>query len=294
MNDEEAARGKGVEASRGDGTQAGRRAAGLRHRNRLPTVEVVNGARTEDERLLRSPKGLPSVGPATPDEAWRVFRIMGEFVEGFETLSQLGPAISIFGSARVSEGESSYEACRETARLLGEAGFGIITGGGPGIMEAANRGAQEGGAPSVGCNIELPFEQDSNPWLDVDIRFRYFFVRKTMFLKYAQGFVIFPGGFGTMDELFESLTLIQTGKVHNFPVVLFGRDYWGGLLEWLTGTMLERGKISTDDLAHFIVTDDPEEVRRHVMALVPEPPTGALEGGVEPPQSVATKARQVL
>jgi len=281
---------EGAKASQGEAGEEGNRAASLRRQNRLPTLESLNGACTEDERLLRSPTELPPVGAGTAGEAWRVFRIMGEFVEGFETLARLGPAISIFGSARVSEGESSYEACRETARLLGEAGFGIITGGGPGIMEAANRGAQEGGAPSVGCNIELPFEQDANPWLDVDIRFRYFFVRKTMFLKYAQGFVIFPGGFGTMDELFEALTLIQTGKVHNFPVVLFGRDYWGGLLEWLTGTMLERGKISPDDLAHFIVTDDPEEVRRHVMARVPESPTGAWEGGVEPPQSVATKA----
>jgi len=279
------------EAGEGEGGSQG---ANQRRRSRLPTVEAANGACTEDERLLRSPTELPSAGSATAGEAWRVFRIMGEFVEGFETLAQLGPAISIFGSARVSAGESSYEACRETARLLGEAGFGIITGGGPGIMEAANRGAQESGAPSVGCNIELPFEQDANPWLDVDIRFRYFFVRKTMFLKYAQGFVIFPGGFGTMDELFEALTLIQTGKVHNFPIVLFGSDYWEGLLVWLRGTMLERGKISPDDLDHFIVTDDPVEVRRHVMARVPEPPTGAWDGGVQPPQSVATKARQVL
>ena len=287
-------KGEGAEAAPDKVSKAGPRAAKLRRENRLPTLESLNGACTEDERLLRSPAELPPAGPPTSGEAWRVFRIMGEFVEGFETLARLGPAISIFGSARVSEGDSSYEACRETARLLGEAGFGIITGGGPGIMEAANRGAREAGAPSVGCNIELPFEQGSNPWLDVDIRFRYFFVRKTMFLKYAQGFVIFPGGFGTMDELFEALTLIQTGKVHNFPVVVFGTDYWGGLMDWLTGTMLERGKISPEDLAHFIVTDDPEEVRRHVMARVPAPLAGTLEGGGEPPQSVATKAQQVL
>jgi len=280
--------------SRARGSEAGGRAARQRRSDRLPTIESVNGASTEDERLLRSPTEFPPSGSATAGEAWRVFRIMGEFVEGFETLARLGPAVSIFGSARVSEGDPSWESCRDTARLLGEAGFGIITGGGPGIMEAANRGAREAGAPSVGCNIELPFEQSSNAWLDVDIRFRYFFVRKTMFLKYAQGFVIFPGGFGTMDELFEALTLIQTGKVHNFPVVLFGTDYWAGLMEWLKGTMLERGKISPEDLAHFIVTDDPEEVRRHVIAQVPEPPGGPREGGVEPSQSVATKARQVL
>jgi len=275
MTDKGDGKGGATWGARAEGSDLGGRAASQRRRGRLPTGESVNGARTEDERLLRSPTEISPTGPATAAEAWRVFRIMGEFVEGFETLAQLGPAVSVFGSARVAPGELSYEACRETARLLGEAGFGIVTGGGPGIMEAANRGARDAGAPSVGCNIELPFEQESNPWLDVDIRFRYFFVRKTMFLKYAQGFVIFPGGFGTMDELFESLTLIQTGKVHNFPVVLFGTDYWGGLIEWLKGTMLERGKIGPEDLSHFMVTDDPEEVRRHVIAHVPEPPAGA-------------------
>jgi uncharacterized protein (TIGR00730 family) len=195
-------------------------------------------------------------------DSWRVFRIMGEFVAGFDALSQVGPAISIFGSARTLPGDPQYEVCRRTARLLGEAGFSIITGGGPGIMEAANRGAREAGALSVGCNIELPFEQESNPYLDVGIDFRYFFVRKTMFVKYACGFVIFPGGFGTLDELFEALTLIQTGKVHDFPVVLFGTSYWKGLVDWVRDTLDVEGKISPGDLELLRLTDDPEEVVR--------------------------------
>ena len=159
---------------------------------------------TQDERLLERVEDLQAMGM----DAWRIFRIMGEFVEGFEEMSEIGPAVSIFGSARANSGTPMYQECVETARLLGEAGFAIITGGGPGMMEAANRGAKEGGATSVGCNIELPFEQESNDFIDVSIDFRYFFVRKTMFVKYAEAFVIFPGGFGTMDELFESLTLI--------------------------------------------------------------------------------------
>jgi uncharacterized protein (TIGR00730 family) len=198
-------------------------------------------------------------------DGWRVFRIMGEFVEGFDTLSQLGPAVSIFGSARVLPTDPHYVACRETSRLLAEAGFGIITGGGPGIMEAANRGAVDGGGRSVGCNIELPFEQGTNPYVQTAINFRYFFVRKTMFVKYAQGFVIFPGGFGTMDELFEALTLIQTEKVKDFPVVLFGSDYWKGLLDWLRGTMQGEGKISPGDVDLMCVTDDPAEVVGHLI-----------------------------
>ncbi|MGD8319576.1 MAG: TIGR00730 family Rossman fold protein, partial [Gemmatimonadota bacterium] len=184
---------------------------------------------TEDERLLESVEELETIGK----DAWRIFRIMGEFVEGFEEMTKVGPAVSIFGSARVRPENPQYAMCVETAKLLGEAGFGIITGGGPGIMEAANKGAKEAGALSVGCNIELPFEQHSNEFVDLAIDFRYFFVRKTMFVKYAQAFVIFPGGYGTMDELFESLTLIQTGKVRHFPLVLMGKDYWEGLVTWL-------------------------------------------------------------
>jgi uncharacterized protein (TIGR00730 family) len=209
-----------------------------------------------------------------------VLRIMGEFVEGFDTLAELGPAISIFGSARVKADDPMYSATVETARLLGEAGYAIITGGGPGIMEAGNRGAQEGGVPSIGLNIELPFEQGSNQYVDMPIDFRYFFVRKTMFVKYAQAFVIFPGGFGTMDELFESLTLIQTGKVKIFPVILYSSAFWGGLLDWLRATMLAEGKISPADLDLLMVADSPEQVRDLIVqCLHDDGQRGAQEAG---------------
>ncbi len=221
---------------------------------------------TEDERFLQSTvdelqeRGLFRGGK----ESWRVFRIMGEFVEGFDELSSLGPCVSVFGSARLTQTDPVYDRCVETVRLLGEAGYGIITGGGPGIMEAANRGAPEAGRPSVGCNIELPFEQGSNPYVDIAIDFRYFFVRKTMFVKYAEAFVIFPGGFGTMDELFEALTLIQTGKVANFPVVLFGSHYWSGLMDWMRESLVGEGKIKAEDLDLLFVTDSPDEAVNHV------------------------------
>jgi uncharacterized protein (TIGR00730 family) len=221
---------------------------------------------TEDERLLESVEALETIGR----DAWRIFRIMGEFVEGFEEMTNVGRAVSIFGSARVKEGHPQYKTCVETARLLGEVGFGIITGGGPGIMEAANRGAREAGARSVGCNIELPFEQGTNKYVDLSIDFRYFFVRKTMFMKYAQAFVIFPGGFGTMDELFEALTLIQTGKVRDFPVVLVGKEYWGGLVEWIRDRMAAEGKIAPKDLDLVLLTDDPVEVRDHIVSRFQE------------------------
>lgn len=230
---------------------------------------------TEDERFLKGPvdpEAQVDAG-AMGGDAWRVFRIMGEFVGGFDTLSRVGPAVSIFGSARTLPSDPQYQVCQKTARLLGEAGFSIITGGGPGIMEAANRGAREAGAPSIGCNIELPFEQGMNPFVDVGVDFRYFFVRKTMFVKYAQGFVIFPGGFGTMDELFEALTLIQTSKVKNFPVVLFDSEYWKGLLEWLRRTMEHEGKISGGDLDLLVVTDDPAEVVRVLKDSMDRPAT---------------------
>lgn len=216
------------------------------------------GKSTQDEQLLsRSPEALPSF---TETDTWRVLRIMGEFVEGFDTLAQLGPAVTLFGSARVRAGNPQYEAAVEVARLLGEAGYAIITGGGPGIMEAGNRGANQAQAPSIGLNIELPFEQGSNRFVEVPIDFHYFFVRKTMFVKYAQAFVIFPGGFGTMDELFESLTLIQTGKIQNFPVILFDSNYWDGLLSWLDEVMLSERKIGGQDLELLKVTDSPAEV----------------------------------
>ncbi len=216
---------------------------------------------TEDERLLESVDELGTIGK----DAWRIFRIMGEFVEGFDTMSKVGRAVSIFGSARVKPDHPQYLACVETARMLGEAGFSIITGGGPGIMEAGNKGAREAGAPSIGCNIELPFEQHTNPYVDHGIDFRYFFVRKMMFLKYAQAFVIFPGGYGTMDELFEALTLIQTGKVRHFPVVLVGSAYWGGLWDWMRDTMATEGNIGPKDLDLLLLTDDPKEVCDHIV-----------------------------
>jgi uncharacterized protein (TIGR00730 family) len=192
---------------------------------------------------------------------------MGEFVEGFDEMSEIGTAVSIFGSARVRPQDPMYRRCVETARLLGEAGYAIITGGGPGMMEAANKGAREAGAISVGCNIELPFEQKGNDFVDVSIDFRYFFVRKMMFVKYATGFVIFPGGFGTMDELFEALTLIQTNTVLDFPVVLFGSEYWKGLMDWIRNTMAVEGKIAVEDLGLILVTDDPVEVRDHIVRV---------------------------
>jgi uncharacterized protein (TIGR00730 family) len=230
--------------------------------NRELNVSSRTGGPTEDERLLDYG---PSPVDFTHSDPWRVFRIMGEFVEGFDTLAKIGRAVSVFGSARVPPGHEQYLQAEETARLLVDAGFAVITGGGPGIMEAANKGAREAGGLSIGCNIELPFEQGTNQYVEVSINFRYFFVRKTMFVKYSEAFIIFPGGFGTMDELFEALTLIQTGKIRNFPVVLFGRAYWSGMLAWIRETMLEEGKVSNDDLDLLVVTDSPEEAVRVIL-----------------------------
>ena len=210
--------------------------------------------RTEDQELLRS---HPEVEFRETD-TWRTLRILGEFVEGFDALADIGPAVTIFGSARVGRRNRYYGAARRVAEALARRGFAIITGGGPGIMEAANRGAKDGGGLSIGCNIELPFEQGLNEYVDLGMEFRYFFVRKTMFVKYAEGFVIFPGGFGTLDELFEALTLIQTGKVEHFPVVLYGKDYWNGLLQWIREKPLYEEKVSPADLDLLIVTDDVE------------------------------------
>jgi uncharacterized protein (TIGR00730 family) len=232
----------------------------------VPVAEFHNlpGQETEDERLLSRERTWRH-DPESTTDSWRVFRIMGEFVEGFDTLARIGPAVSIFGSARTRAETDEYRTAEEVARRLVDAGFAVITGGGPGIMEAANKGAVDAGGYSVGCNIELPFEQGMNEYVRIAVNFRYFFVRKTMFVKYAEGFIIFPGGFGTMDELFESLTLIQTGKVRNFPVVLFGSQYWRGLIDWLKSTMLAEGKIHAKDLELLIVTDSPEEA---VQAIV--------------------------
>jgi len=217
---------------------------------------------TDDEVLLRSPE--PEDEYKTSD-SWRVLRITGEFISGFDHLATITHGVSIFGSARTHPDDPNYAAAREVARLLGKAGFEIITGGGPGIMEAANRGAHDAGATSVGCNIELPFEQIPNPYLTKSLSFKYFFVRKTMFIKYSNAYVIFPGGFGTMDELFEALTLIQTRKIRNFPVVMFGSQYWRGLLAWLTSTMLNEKMINEEDLSLIHLTDSPHEAVKFIV-----------------------------
>ncbi len=216
-------------------------------------------ARTEDERLLDTPPPVERRA-FTSTDPWRVLRIMGEFVEGFDTLANVRNGVTIFGSARIKPGDPMFEAATETGRLLALDGFTVITGGGPGIMMAGNRGAKLGEGPSIGLNIELPFEQGTNEFVETSINFRYFFVRKTMFVKYSLGFTVFPGGFGTLDELFEALTLIQTGKIKHFPVVLFGSAYWKGLIEWLKNTMAAEGKINGEDLALFQLTDDPADV----------------------------------
>lgn len=211
---------------------------------------------TDDEVLLRSPHPEDEY---TTSDSWRTFRIMGEFVNGFDHLGTITRGVSIFGSARTHEDDPMYKAAHETAYLLGAAGFEIITGGGPGIMQAANHGAHDAGATSVGCNIELPFEQIPNPYLTKSLTFKYFMIRKTMFIKYSNAYIIFPGGFGTMDELFEALTLIQTRKIRNFPVVLFGSQYWRGLLAWLTSTMLNEKMINSEDLGLIHLTDSPKD-----------------------------------
>ncbi len=241
-------------------TEAGHIAAGRKPPSRVKTRPVDDAIRdvimTEDQKLLQR-----HTDPAdfTRTDPWRVMRIMGEFIEGFDSLAHVTKGVTIFGSARTHPNEPQYEAAKETARLLAEAGFAIITGGGPGIMEAANHGAKLGGGLSIGCNIELPFEQGANPYIDTLINFRYFFVRKTMFIKYSDAFIIFPGGFGTLDEAFEALTLIQTGKIYQFPVVFFGRHYWAGFIRWLQTRVLTEGKISPGDMDLMIVTDDPAE-----------------------------------
>ncbi len=211
---------------------------------------------TQDEQLLESPR----LDEFTHTDTWRVFRIMGEFVEGFDELATLTRGVSIFGSARSNADDEDYKAAQETAALLARSGFAVITGGGPGIMEAANRGAFEAGGMSVGCNIELPFEQRPNAYQTRSLKFRYFFVRKMMFVKYSLGFIIFPGGFGTLDELFEALTLIQTHKISNFPVVLFRSAYWNGLLDWIRNFAKNQGKVSEKDLELLHLTDSPAEV----------------------------------
>src|SRR5687768_14975095 len=218
---------------------------------------------TEDEKLLH--KRSDERRDFTRTDTWRVLRITSEFIEGFDTLATIEKGVTVFGSARIGPDDPHYAKARETSRLLAEAGFAIITGAGPGIMEAANRGARDGGGRSIGCNIELPFEQHANPYVDTLINFRYFLVRKMMFIKYSTAFLIFPGGFGTLDELFEALTLIQTGKIYQFPVVLFGRYYWAGLVRWLQARALREGKIAATDIDLMMMTDVPADAVKVVL-----------------------------
>ena len=218
---------------------------------------------TLDEEIIAAQEGAVV---STLTDAARLERIQDEVEMGFRALAHVGAAASFFGSARTPPDDPEYTLARETAKLVGEAGLAVITGGGPGVMEAANRGAKDAGAMSIGLNIELPFEQGLNSYVDIGLEFHYFFARKIMFVRYASGFVVFPGGFGTLDELFESLTLIQTGKVRNFPVVLVGSDYWSDLIEWVRKRVLGEGKISPADLDLLTVTDDPVEVRDVLMS----------------------------
>src|SRR5215208_729703 len=219
-------------------------------------------ATADEEIIAAQERGVLS----TLTDGARIARLRGELKVGFSKLAHVGSAASFFGSARTPPSDSEYKLARETARIVGESGLAIITGGGPGIMEAANRGAKDAGALSVGLNIELPFEQGGNPYCDIALDFHYFFARKIMFVRYASGFVVFPGGYGTMDELWEALTLIQTGKITEFPVALVGSDYWRGMIDWVGERMLDEGNISPDDLDLFTLTDDPAEVRDLLMS----------------------------
>jgi len=223
----------------------------------------------EDNELLKA------AGTKNKDfihtDPWRVLKIQGEFVDGFDTLAGAGSCISIFGSARTKPDDKYYKAAEKTAALLVENGTGVITGGGPGIMEAANKGAYEAGGVSIGCNIELPFEQEPNPYQNISLEFHYFFVRKMMFVKYSVGYIIFPGGFGTLDELFEALTLAQTNKIEHFPLVLYGNDYWKGLDGWINEFLLERhDAISPEDMELYKIVDDPNDAVAYVIKTIKE------------------------
>ena len=211
---------------------------------------------------MRSEKHHKGWNEIKTNDSWAIFKIMGEFVNGFEKMSKIGPCVSIFGSARTKEGDKYYQLAVSVSKKISEAGYGIITGGGPGIMEAGNRGAHLAGGTSVGLNIDLPFEQHDNPYIDEDksLDFDYFFVRKVMFVKYSQGFVVMPGGFGTLDELFEAITLIQTHKIGKFPIILVGSEFWSGLFDWIKNTMLSFGNISPEDLDLIKIVDTEDEV----------------------------------
>ncbi|CAI8295023.1 MAG: Cytokinin riboside 5'-monophosphate phosphoribohydrolase [Flavobacterium sp. SCGC AAA160-P02] len=219
-----------------------------------------------DDRKIREKLHQKTWNEIKTNDSWGIFKIMAEFVEGYEKLSKIGPCVSIFGSARTKPGEQYYELSEEIAFKLTQNGYGVITGGGPGIMEAGNKGAHRGQGTSVGLNIELPFEQHDNPWVDKDknLEFHYFFVRKVMFVKYSQGFIVMPGGFGTLDELFEAITLIQTNKIGRFPIILVGSSFWSGLLDWIKNTLLEQGNISKSDLKLFRIVDTADEAVEHL------------------------------
>lgn len=222
-------------------------------------------ARTREDKIMRAFENKTWQEIKVKD-SWQIFKIMAEFVDGFEKLAKIGPCVSMFGSARTAQDHTNYKLAEDIARLLTERGYGVVSGGGPGIMEAANKGAYEAGGKSVGINIELPFEQFHNAYIDRDklLQFNYFFVRKVMFMKYSQGFIVLPGGFGTMDELFEAITLIQTGKIARFPIVLVGQEYWGGLFDWVKSRMLEEGNISPEDLNLYRLVDTAEEAAEHI------------------------------
>ncbi len=249
-----------------------------RHRGRTVLRRGQMESSTTDQRLLdsRGPSDWVHTDP------WRVLRIQSEFVEGFGGLAEVGPAISVFGSARASVDDPAYAQAEAIGRRLAEAGFAVVTGGGPGVMEAANKGACEAGGVSVGLGIELPFESGLNRYVDVGLNFRYFFARKTMFVKYTQGFVVMPGGFGTFDELFEALTLVQTQKVTSFPIVLVGAAYWSGLVEWIEGTVLAEGKIAAADRDMFRVTDNVDEAVRVMVDAQRERGDARPGGGASP------------
>ncbi|GAA4391320.1 TIGR00730 family Rossman fold protein [Brevibacterium sp. NPDC049920] len=240
-------------------------------------------ATTTDQRLLE--------GGGTADwvhqDPWRVLRIQAEFVEGFGSLAEIGPAVSVFGSARLHEGTPEYGLAREVSGELARAGYAVITGGGPGIMEAGNRGAVDAAGSSVGLGIELPFESGLNPYVDLGINFRYFFVRKTMFLKYSQGFIVLPGGFGTLDELFEALTMVQTGKLSRFPIVLMGTEFWGGLVDWIRDTLVGVGTISREDIDLLTLTDSPTEAVAFITGADTSDPVSAEPGPEEPAEVVS-------
>jgi uncharacterized protein (TIGR00730 family) len=251
----------GVAMTNSDAIGPGQSRQGERHRGAVTLRREAIPQTTADQRLLDS----RARADWKQKDAWRALRILSEFVEGFDTLADLPPAVSVFGSARAKQGSPDCDMAERLGGALARAGYAVITGGGPGVMEAANKGATEAGGLSVGLGIELPFEQGINDWVDLGIDFRYFFARKTMFVKYAQAFCVLPGGFGTMDELFEALTLVQTRKVTRFPVVLLGSTYWQGLLDWMRTTMCAEGKVNPEDLDLICVTDDVDEAVRHIV-----------------------------